>query len=307
MKAIFLVTLRVIALAILFTVLLTLASSLTTPPGLAERMTPAQISQSTAALPVVSLIMTVMLAYLALRSGWHGWKLAGALFVIFYTLYSLLGWVELLAFPAVARLMPAGMMTGMLFSGLMVAGPFSLLAVWILGKARPDPAQPPSTNRLRMPAVEWIWKTAAGAALYVIIYFTFGYYVAWRTPGLPEFYGGTDPGTFLGQLANVMRDTPWLPALQLFRGLIWVGIGCLILGMHKGKPWEAILATGVAFTILMNAAMLFPNPFWPPLVAQAHTIELVSSNLLYGLLLAALLLWRPAQRVNQLAWQVSGK
>ncbi len=295
MKAIFFVTVRLIALAIVYTVLFTLASSLTNPPGLAERMTPEQVSLSTIMLPVVSLIMTVMLAYLALRSSWHGWKLAGALFVILFTLNSFLSWVELLAFPAVSTQMPAGMMYSMLISGLIVAIPFALLAVWILGKTRPDPVRPPSTNRLRMSATEWAWKIAAGAALYVIIYFTFGYYVAWRTPGLPEFYGGTDPGTFLGQLANVMRDTPWLPALQVFRGLIWIGIGCLILSMHKGKPWEGVLATGLAFTVLMNASMLFPNPLWPPLVAQAHTIELVSSNLLYGLLLGTLMLWHPAQ------------
>ncbi len=295
MKAIFFVTVRLIALAIIYTVLFTLASSLTNPPGLAEQMTPEQVSLSTIMLPIVSLIMTVMLAYLALRSSWHGWKLAGALFVILFTLNSFLSWVELLAFPAVSTQMPAGMMNGMLISGLIVAVPFALLAVWILGKTRPDPAQPPATDRLRMSATEWAWKIAAGAALYVIIYFTFGYYVAWRTPGLPEFYGGTDPGTFLGQMANVMRDTPWLPALQVFRGLIWVGIGCLILAMHKGRPWEAILATGLAFTVLMNASMLFPNPLWPPLVAQAHTIELVSSNLLYGLLLGTLMLWHPAQ------------
>ena len=147
-----------------------------------------------------------------------------------------------------------------------------------------------------MSASEWILKLAAGAILYVIVYFTFGYYVAWRTPGLPEFYGGTDPGTFVGQLANVMRDTPWLPALQIFRGFIWTGIGCIIIRMHKGQIWETILATGLTFTVLMNASLLFPNPFMPPVVAHAHTIELVSSNLLYGILLAGLMLWNPTKQ-----------
>ncbi len=63
--------------------------------------------------------------------------------------------------------------------------------------------------------------------------------------------------------------------------------------MHKGRLWEVALATGLAFTVLMNASMLFPNPFMPPLVARAHTIELFTSNLLYGILLALLMLWRP--------------
>ena len=53
MKAILVAILRVMALVIIFTVLLTIASSLTTPRELLQHMTQEQISQSTAALPLV--------------------------------------------------------------------------------------------------------------------------------------------------------------------------------------------------------------------------------------------------------------
>jgi hypothetical protein len=293
MKRILLTVLRLIALVIIYIVLFTVASRVTSPPELTQLFTSEQLSQAAIALPIVSLIMTLMLAYLALRSRWHGWKLAGALFIVFYMLYAFLGWIELLAFPAVSRQMPPGMLNGLLIEGLILGTPFSILAVWILGRSRKDPAQDEANDRLQMPASEWIWRLAVAAILYVIVYFTFGYYVAWRTPGLPAFYGGTDPGTFLGQLANVMRDTPWLYAVALFRGLIWAGIGCIIIRMHKGRAWEVILATGLSFTVLMNASLLFPNPFFPPVVSHAHTIELVSSNFLYGILLATFMLWKP--------------
>jgi hypothetical protein len=39
--------------------------------------------------------------------------------------------------------------------------------------------------------------------------------------------------------------------------------------------------------------MLLPNPFFTPVVQQAHTIELLSSNLLYGILLCLLMTWKP--------------
>ncbi len=298
MKKIFLAGLRVLFLATIFTILLIVASAITTPPGLMQRMTPEQISQSTAMLPVASLIMTVMLACLALRSRWHGWKLAGALFLIFYVLYAVLGWIELLAFPAVSRQIPGGMLNGLLVTGLVVGLPISLLAVWILGKTKKNLPETQANTRLGMSAFERIWKVAIGAILYTVIYFTFGYYVAWRTPGLPEFYGGTDPGTFFGQLANIARDTPWLYALQIVRGLIWVGIGYILIRMDRGNAWETILTTGLTFTVIMNASLLIPNPFWPPLVARAHAVELVSSNLLYGILLSALMLWRPATELR---------
>lgn len=297
MKNLILTVLKVLLLAIIYTVLATLASNLTNSADLLRRMTPEQINQGAIALPLVSLIMTIMLVYLALRSRWHGWKLAAALAVIPYMLYYFLGQVEVIVIPAVASQMPEGMVLGTLVSGLAVMVPFSLLAVWILGKTRADRDAPPA-DRLQMPLEEWAWKVVAGALLYVLVYFAFGYYVAWRTPGLPEFYGGTDPGSFLGQLANVMRGQPWNFPLQFARGLIWVGLGCILLRMHKGPVWEVVLATGLAFTVLMNASLLFPNVFWPAFVARAHATELLSSNFVYGVLLALLMLWEPVRRAR---------
>ena len=279
------------ALAIIFFLLFTLASQLTTPSEVAQLLTPEQMRQATLALPVASLIMSLMLAYLALRSRWHGWRLAGALFIIFYMVFAFLSWIELLAFPAVSSQMPAGMVNATLIQGLIIGIPFCVLAVWILGKMKEPVAQEGTSARLQWAPSEWTWRLAVGAVLYVIVYFTFGYYVAWRTPGVPAFYGGTDPGSFPGQLANVWRDTPWLYGVALFRGLIWAWLGSIIIRMHAGRTWEVILATGLTFTVLMNAVLLFPNPFQPPEVARAHTIELVSSNFLYGVLLAAFMLW----------------
>ncbi len=290
MKHILSTILRLLALAVIYIILLVAGSSLTTPPALVNQMTPEQVAASTSLLPLVGLIMAVMLAYLALRSRWHGWKLAGALFLIYYVIYAFLGWVEVLAFPAVGNRMPPGMLASMLATPLIIGIPFSLAAFWILGKIRPDPADAQLAPRFHMPISEWAWKLAAAAVLYVAVYFTFGYYVAWRTPGLPAFYGGTDPGTFAGQLANVWRDTPWLYVLQIVRGLFWAVTGCIILAMHKGRAWEAALATGLAFTVLMNTAMMLPNPAMTPLVQHAHMLELVTSNLLYGVLLGLLMM-----------------
>jgi hypothetical protein len=299
MKNVLSIILRVLALFVIYSILSTVGSSIATPREAVAMFTPQQVATAAAVMPVVSAIMTIMLSYLALRSRWHGWKLAGSLFLIYFVLQAFLGWIEIFAFPPVATRMPPGMQTSMLMTGFMVGIPFSLVAVWVLGKTRPDPDDARLPRRLVMPPSEWAWKLAAGAVLYVIVYFTFGYYVAWRTPGLPAFYGGSDPGTFLGQLANVLRDTPWLYPFQLARGFIWAGTGCLIIAMHKGRTWEVVLATGLAFTVLMNASMLFPNPFFTPVVQRAHTIELVSSNLLYGILLNLLITWKYGiQKVN---------
>jgi hypothetical protein len=296
MKHILSIILRVLVLAVIYTVLTTVGAGLVTPHAVVDMFTPEQAAALAALFPVVGGIMTVMFSYLALRSRWHGWRLAGALFTIYFVLQAFLGWVEVLAFPAVGNRMPPGMLNSMLTLALIVGIPFSLLTVWILGKTRPDPDDARLPRRLAMPASEWCWKLGAAAVLYVIVYFTFGYYVAWRTPGVPEFYGGTDPGTFIGQLANVLRDTPWLFPFQIMRGLIWAGVGLLIIAMHKGRTWEVALATGLIFTVVMNAGMLMPNPFFTPVVQRAHSIELLTSNLLYGILLCLLMTWKPRHR-----------
>jgi len=287
--------LRFIALWIIFIVLFIISSTLTMPASLEATMTPEQVSASNAILPVVCGIFTLVITYLALRSRWHGWKLAAALALIFYGVYTFLSQIETLAFRRVANAFPPDTVRGLFLSGLILAAVFCPLAVLILGKARRDPAEARANSRLQMSAVEWFWKLLLAAVLYVAVYFLFGYFVAWRTPGLPEFYGGSDPGTFFGQLGNVARDSPWLYPFQVLRGLIWAGLGCLIVGMHKGSALETILATGSTFSIVMSAGMLFPNPVFPDFVARAHTLELVSSNFLFGVLLAALLLWQPGR------------
>jgi hypothetical protein len=301
------IILRVLALTVIYTVLVTVGSSLVTPPEVAGMLTPEQIAAMGTMMPLVSLIMAVMFSYLGLRSRWHGWRLAGALFAIYYVLEAFLSWVEVVAFPAVGNRMPPGMLNSLLTLGLIAGIPFALSAVWVLGKTRPDPDDATLPRRLAMRPTEWAWKLAAAAVLYVIVYFAFGYYVAWRTPGVPEFYGGTDPGSFIAQLGNVLRDSPWLFPFQFVRGLIWAGIGCIIIAMHKGRRWEVALATGLTFTVVMNAGMLLSNPFFTPVVQRAHTIELLTSNLTYGVLLALLMMWKPRAQERRLETQAAAQ
>jgi len=298
MKRTLSITLGVAVLTVAYAVLFMIGSNLTTPPELAEKMSPEAGLQAASMIPVVALLMTSTMAYLALCSRWHGLKLAAAIFVVFFGVYTFLAQIEPLAFPAVTEQMPPGTIPGFFLAGLILTVPFSLLAVWILGKGRKDPLADESNSRLQMPASEWVWKLAAVVILYEILYFAFGYYVAWRTPGLPEFYGGTDPGTFFGQLANVARDTPWLFLFQAFRALVWTGIGYVIIRMHKGGAPETGFAVGMAFSILMSATMLLPNPLMPPDIYRAHTIELVSSNFVFGILLTTLLMWPVGKRAT---------
>jgi len=281
---------RTLVLYMSFYVLFTISALLATPPSVGQLLTPEQAQRSAAMQLVVSALMVGILIHLTLRSRWHGWKLAAAMALIFYGIHTFMSQIETAAFPAVANRLPDGMLKGFLLADIPFAVAFSMLCVWILRKTKPDDTAARS-DRLVMPIREWAWKLAAIAALYVVIYFVFGYFVAWRTPGLPEYYGGQDLG-FLPGLGVTMRETPWLPFFQVFRALLWTGLGGLIIRMHKGGTLETSFAVGLAFSILMVAPLLLPNPIMGDVVARAHLVEVSTSNLLFGFLISMLLLHR---------------
>jgi hypothetical protein len=125
--------------------------------------------------------------------------------------------------------------------------------------------------------------------VYVIIYFTFGYYVAWKNPAVAAYYGGSDPGSYFAQLRNVVRDTPWLPILQVGRALLWTALAIPVIRMMKGHWWEAGLAVALLFSVVMNTQLLLPNPLMPYEVRMAHLLETATSNFLFGWIVVWLL------------------
>ena len=174
-------------------------------------------------LLVVCVLQTLVISYLILRSRWSGWKLIAAIFFIFYGVTTFMPQIESAVF---ITQLPAGVLPRLLLMGLLIALPFSFLSVWILGKLRV--ASEPIAA-VAMPVSEWTWKIGIIAIVYVVLYFTFGYFIAWRTPAVAEYYGGSDPGSFMGQMRNVVHDTPWLIPFQIFRALCWVALGLPII------------------------------------------------------------------------------
>ena len=236
------------------------------------------------ALVAVCVIDALILSYLIVRSRWAGVRLMLAIFVVFYGVATFMPQIESAVF--LTRL-PPGLVPRFFLMGLLIAAPFSVLAVIILGKRHVDPADnepdPPA-----MPASQF-WKLAVIAVAYVILYFSFGYFIAWRNPVVREYYGGTDPGGLLAQMRSVVRDTPWLVPFQIFRGLCWAGIALPMVRMLKGDWPETALAIGITFALLGNVQLLLPNPYMPEPVRMAHLLETASSNFVFGLLVGWLL------------------
>jgi hypothetical protein len=253
--------------------------------------TPEQASAAALSLLAVCFLQATVLSYLILRSRWTGWRLVVTLFVVFYGVATLMPQIESAVFPT--RL-PPGMLPRLFLMGALIAAPFSLLAVLILGRRKPAPADPQSSSRLIMPTSEWAWKLVVIALAYLALYFTFGYFIAWRNPAVPEYYGGTDPGSFFAQMGTVLRDTPWLIPIQVVRAMLWVALALPVIRMLKGEWPETSVAIGLLFGVVMNALLLLPNPYMPEPVRMAHLVETASSNFILGVLIGWLLTNRHA-------------
>lgn len=238
------------------------------------------------ALVIVCLLDTIVLTHLILRSRWTGWRLAATVFFVFYGVMTFMSQIESAVF--LTRL-PAGMLPRLFLMGALIAAPFAALAVLILGKRKASVSDAEENSRLVMPGSEWTWKLAVIAAAYVILYFTFGYFIAWKSPAVREYYGGTDPGGFMAQMGTVLRDTPWLIPLQILRAMCWTLLALPVVRSLKGQWQETALSTGFLFAVLMSAPLLIPNPYMPEPVRVAHLVETASSNFIFGVFVGWLL------------------
>ena len=262
-------------------------------PSPSEQLAPAEAGATLIALVAVSFLNTVVLTYLILRSRWAGWKLILTVFFVFYGVMTVMGQLETAFF---VTSLPPGMLSRLFLVGAIFAALFSSVAVLILGKGRAE-RMGDRRNRLNMSIGEWAGKISIIVIAYLVLYFTFGYFIAWKSAAVRAYYGGTDPGSFLAQMRTVLRDTPLLLPLQVVRAILWTAIAVPVIRMMKGRWWEAGLAVALLFSVVMNSQLLLPNPYMPPAVRMVHLVETATSNFLFGWLIVLVLCgWRQSGR-----------
>ena len=239
------------------------------------------------ALLAVSLINAAVWTYVILRSRWTGWKLILTVFFVFYGVNTLMPQIESAYF--ITRL-PPGLLPRLFLAGLIIAAVFAPLAVLILGKAR---SRANETSRLEMPVRTWIVKSCAIVVVYLFLYFTFGYFIAWKNPAVRAYYGGGDPESFVAHITSLLRDDPLLFLLQAVRALLWLAIAVPVIKMMRGEWWESGLAVALLFAV-MTSQLLLPNPLMPDEVRMVHLLETATSNFLFGWLLVLIVVgtWR---------------
>jgi hypothetical protein len=287
MKKNLLFALKFLVLIVLMAVIFSIGGSLLGPdvPWSPEMQTGALNT-----LPLVFFTYTAVIAAVIMRSAVGGWKLMLGLAISWYGVQTFMAQIETAYFGPALGVDPAWL-SGFFLQGLPVALIFVPLAVLILGKGRNYDENPAAGARLALPPAEWAWKLAVIAVLYVILYFSFGYVVAWSNPALAAMYGN-------GANTDVFDAAKLIP-LQFGRGVLWALFALPVIRMSKGKPWQIALLVGVLLALPMNIAHALPNPIMPdPSVRLSHFIETTTSNFIFGYLLTLLILWRPRRQVS---------
>lgn len=292
MKTAIFIALKVLALTVIQFLLFAVAGGVAGLSEAGDTTGDGQAGATAVTLLMVCFLNTVVLTPIILRSRWAGWQLMGAIFLVFYGVATVMPQTETAVF---VTGLPPGMLPRLFLMGFLIAAPFSVIAVLLLGKAKVRAADSAPNARLNTPVREWIWKVAVIVLAYLILYFTFGYFLAWQEPAVREFYGGGDDVGFLVHMRSVFADDTWLIAFQMLRATLWVAIALPVIRMMKGRWLETALALGLLFAV-PSAQLLLPNPFMPEAVRMAHLVETASSNFIFGWLIGLLLTRRRAVR-----------
>jgi len=281
-------SLKIIVLTIVMFILWTIGSSIfTTDSALAQQMSPEDAAASGLMLIVVSFIDTPILTYFILRSRLRGLRLMVTVSLVFYGVKTFLSIIEAWWFMTDVN---AEEIPGLFLMTVPLAVLFPIIAVWMLGKAKKaeEVDEAPNT-RLVMPTGQLVLKVAfLSVIIYPVLFWTFGYYVAFSNPELVAYYGATHPGSFLAQMSHVWADDPFVFLFEVFRGLIWVALAAPVIRTTKGRVCEAGLILVLLFSLVQNDVHLIPGVM-PPSVRLSHFIETASSNLIFAVIITWLL------------------
>jgi hypothetical protein len=245
-------------------------------------------------LLAVCLVDAVVLTALLLHCRWRGWRLAAAVFVLLFGVETFLSQLETLYFNLSLGL-PGGTILRIVGSGAIRALIIAPLAVLITGRWT-FPGMAGDAQLSLEGGAEPGWRGLPLRALilataYVVIYFLFGYFVAWQSEAVRLFYSGSAQlQSFPAHLRDrVLHGSPTLVPFQLLRGGFWASLALLVVRITGGSARRRALLTALLFGGLLSVPCLIPNPYLPAGVRMVHFVELLSSMLLFGALAGWLL------------------
>ena len=236
---------------------------------------------------LVSALNAGIILKLIYKARFTGWKLVGHVVLISFGIQYFMSQIETVWFNDSLGL-PGKGIAAIVLGGACTLVAFSVIAVWITGKFKSGPDKSNDRVHFRFSFKKIVLLSAV---IWPLIYFAFGYFVAWQFEDVRLLYSGT---TEIDSLVEIMKANiqSGLYLFQIFRGFLWIFIGVLVLRLAGGTKISSGILLGLLFTILGSSGLLLPNPVMPEMVRLAHLLETSTSSFLWGFIIAWTL-WQP--------------
>lgn len=235
------------------------------------------------------IINMLLIIGLIQSSHWNGWKLALLLGAAYYSAVTFVIQIEAWYFMSSITFDPK-LLPYLFIMGLPVAFIYIPLAVLILGKWKKKEEIKP-TLLLSLPTKQWIWKLIVIAIIYILLYWSAGYFIAWQNADLRAFYGS--PGDiipFWEHTFNSFHSDPELFPFQAIRAMLWTLCAIPIIRGSKANVWWTAIIVGLFFTVPQISGLIIENPLMPiASIRASHMIEGIATNVVFGMIIVWLL------------------
>jgi hypothetical protein len=238
-------------------------------------------------LLLVSLLQAAVLGCPIVRAHSSGWRLVGAVFLVFFGVTTLLVAIEGVY---LHDALPLDLVLHLLVNGAITAAVFSPIAVLLHGRMKPAEEAKETSLRLIMPWSLWLWRLAVIAFTWDVLFVFFGALVY-----LP-LARALNPAALQ---ASASTDLPtWVLLFQMVRALLWTALTLPMIRMMKRSWWETGFVTALLFSVLMGSNLLMPTDM-PTGLQLAHLIEISGEAFVFGWIMVGLLHRRHEPQVSK--------
>lgn len=238
---------------------------------------------------IYCILNTLILTLFIVKSKLRSYKLATVSFILFWGIQYFMTQIETLYFNASVKMPLAELIKNVSFGAIYTAI-FSLIAVLILGKFKKETNFQYNNHKIKVSIVNIIPNMIILSLIYVIIYFIFGYFVAWQFADLRYYYtGSTHIVNIVQHMSNQFRQDPVLILFQFFRGFLWSILAVIIINSLDIQNRLIYITTGLLFSILITTPLIFSNAYMPTSVRIGHSFELSTSMLIFGIISVVIL------------------
>ncbi len=231
------------------------------------------------------------ITFIVKHSPWSASRLMPVLIISLFFVYSFMAQVETFFFSSAFKILTyRDIFLIMLGNGTIIFAGVPL-SIKLFGNKKEKPVQ--NTAKNLQIINELIIKLSIIGLIYVVVYFVFGYFVAWQAKDLRVFYSGhPEDNGFLASLVNNFHENPVIFPFQFVRGVLFSLFVLPLVNMFKGQSGVLLISLILVF-LSLGMGLIIPNFLFPDTVRWAHFREMISSMFVF-----AIIVWFVYDKLN---------